>query len=255
MIDHASVSASVVPTKHAGVDYRIFSAELSRKRNSRLYLEIGVQGGLHLSTISTEHAIGVDPEFQLSTNVVANKRTVELHHTTSDAYFAGAGHPTKFSGRLDLAFLDGFHTFEFLLRDFFNTEKIAKRNALIAMHDCLPLTAEMADRDESRSYVRGQSTAFPGFWTGDVWKVVPILRKYRPELRVVCVDCPPTGLVCVSALDPASPVLEERYLAIVDEFRRVPNDLAAIAALYRDNPLVSSGDILRGQDHSLYFRV
>lgn len=255
MTDHASGLAPVVPIRHGGVDYQFFSAELSRKRSSRLYLEIGVQSGLHLSTISTEHAIGVDPAFNLSVNVAANKRVVELHQTTSDAYFAGSGHPSALGARLDLAFLDGFHTFEFLLRDFYNTEKIAARNALVVMHDCLPLNAEMADRDEIRSYARGEGTAFPGHWTGDVWKVVPILRKHRPDLKIVCVDCPPTGLVCITGLDPTSTALEERYLAIVDEFRRLPNDADAIAALYRDNPVLRSGDILHGQDHSLYFRA
>lgn len=244
-----------IPLEHAGIDYKCFTSQLSRKRECRLYLEIGVQNGIHLSMIAAERAIGVDPDFRLSANVMVGKGRLDLHQATSDAFFAGPGHPSTLDDRFDLAFLDGFHTFEFLLRDFYNAEKVATRGALIVMHDCLPLNAEMADRDEGRAYARGENTAFPRHWTGDVWKVVPILRAHRPDLRIVCVDCPPTGLVCVTELDPASTVLESRYLDIVDEFRRVPNDLAAIASLYRDNPLVRSADVLSSLDHSLYFRV
>jgi len=35
------------------------------------------------------------------------------------------------------------------------------------------------------------------FWTGDVWKIVPALIKFRPDLRVFTIACPPTGLTVV----------------------------------------------------------
>jgi hypothetical protein len=45
-----------------------------------------------------------------------------------------------------------------------------------------------------------------------------ILRKYRPDLRLLILDCPPTGLVACTRLDPGSDVLSQNYHAIIDEF-------------------------------------
>jgi hypothetical protein len=50
-----------------------------------------------------------------------------------------------------------------------------------------------------------------------VWKLLPILREYRPDLRLHVLDCPPTGLVAITRLDPASSVLADCYDDIVDQ--------------------------------------
>ena len=56
-----------------------------------------------------------------------------------------------------------------------------------------------------------------GPWTGDVWKLIPILQSWRPDLTVTVLDCQPTGLVCISGLDPSNRVLSENYDRIVAE--------------------------------------
>ncbi len=33
------------------------------------------------------------------------------------------------------------------------------------------------------------------YWTGDVWKLIPILQRYRPDLQLTLFDAPPSGLV------------------------------------------------------------
>jgi hypothetical protein len=48
-------------------------------------------------------------------------------------------------------------------------------------------------------------------WTGDVWKMVPCLGKYRPDLSLLIVDTNPTGLLLVSGLDPLNRVLSSAY--------------------------------------------
>ena len=45
----------------------------------------------------------------------------------------------------DIAFLDGMHRAEYLLRDFMNTERFSHERTLILLHDCLPVNARMAD--------------------------------------------------------------------------------------------------------------
>jgi hypothetical protein len=60
--------------------------------------------------------------------------------------------------------------------------------------------------------------AYKNMWTGDVWKLVPILHRWRPDLEIRCLDCPPTGLVLCTNLDPASTVLADAYNKILAEW-------------------------------------
>ncbi|MCJ2080661.1 class I SAM-dependent methyltransferase [Methylobacterium sp. J-090] len=249
----AGDSTHPLPDNHHGLHYMAFMAHISRARDSRRYLEIGVSQGHLLSHIHTETAIAVDPSFQISFNVSENKKAVTLIQAPSDTFFAEYDYEALANGTLDLAFLDGMHTFEYLLRDFYNTEAISSNRTLIVMHDCMPLNAEMADRDQKRSAETGVSTRFPYHWTGDVWKIIPILQTYRPDLRVIYVDCPPTGLVCVTNLDPHSSILKDCYFQIVDEFRALKNDLDAIGAMYRGIEITSSAVITNDHDLTLYF--
>ena len=146
------------------------------------------------------------------------------------------------------------HTFEYLLRDFMNTERFGTRRSLIAKHDCLPLDEIMTIRHIGEWQQRMPGTAYQGWWTGDVWKLIPILQKYRPDVRVYCIDCAPTGLVLITNLDPSSSVLEDRYLDIVDEFSNVPNSKEQIAEMYSSIKIYHSAPFLQDFDHSLYFR-
>lgn len=84
---------------------------------------------------------------------------------------------------------------------------------MILLHDCVPYGPRMTTRDLSR---------LPnGSWTGDVWKLIPILQAYRPDLTLTVLDCRPTGIVCVSGLDPESRVLPKAYDRIVADWAAV----------------------------------
>jgi len=106
-----------------------------------------------------------------------------------------------------MVFLDGLHRFEFLLRDFINVERFCHKGSIVLLHDCLPYNVEITAR-----------ALIDGDWAGDVCKILPILKKYRPDLRIHLLDCPPTGLVACTQLDPHSNILAENYYRIVDEF-------------------------------------
>jgi hypothetical protein len=99
------------------------------------------------------------------------------------------------------------------LRDFMNTEAQSRAEGVILMHDCSPYDHAMTGRDHSGR--RGMA------WTGDVWKLLPILKEHRPDLKVQVLDCASTGLVAVTNLDPGNRVLRERYEAIVAAYREV----------------------------------
>ncbi len=171
------------------------------------YLEIGVQEGKSLR-LSSANTVGVDPEPKFSPNDWDKASSLYLFAETSDDFFANK-HLDDIGCRFQLAFLDGMHLYEFLLRDFFNTERYMDPSGVIVLHDCLPWSENMAHRD--RSQVDGPS------WTGDVWKVVPILKKFRPDLSVRILDAAPTGLVVIDSLDPNSTVLADKYDQILAE--------------------------------------
>ena len=225
-----------VPEWFTGQYYTEFLSEICRQRNVLSYLEIGVMHGDSLAGIVCSTAIGVDPCFLLTKDVTKGKAALHLYQTTSDRFFAEIDARLVIGGDLEMAFLDGLHAFEVLLRDFSNTEAICSPASLIAIHDCMPLAPEMIDRNLAAGVPDGP---YKGYWTGDVWKIVPILRKYRPDLTVALVDCPPTGLVLVTGLDPTSRILQVQYDAIVREFEPVPNDAASMQRLYQENAVVS----------------
>lgn len=251
----AAAAAALFPGPHRGDYYISVLKRLSQIRAVKRYLEIGVCTGESFAQIVAERAVGVDPGFRLSHNVAAGKTEVRLFQMPSDAFFAEVDVTEVLGGPLDFAFLDGMHQFEYLLRDFYNTERVASPRGLIALHDCLPLAEPMLLRDSQEAVRLSRETPYNGWWTGDVWKVVAILAKYRPDLRIVCVDAPPTGLVFVSNLDPGSDSLRRDYCRIVDEFAAVPNTAEGLAAFYARTPLVPTARILSGFDHSLYFRA
>lgn len=175
----------------------------------RTYLEIGVDEGRSIIlALPRTRAIGIDPAPQIRFPLSA--RTA-VRAVTSDDYFATHDVLSDFEGLpIDLAFIDGMHHFEFALRDFINIEKRCSPESTILIHDCYPLDRITAGRE------RYYSTC--PFWSGDIWRVILALRKYRPDLRIHTVATAPTGLGVVRGLDPYSRILEQRYDAIVSEF-------------------------------------
>ena len=193
-------------------DYLSVLTRLHAMLRPETYLEIGSRTGDSLRLASCA-SVAVDPEFSISEDVVGAKPSCHFFQMTSDRFFERHAPEQVLGSKVELAFLDGLHLAEFLLRDFMNTERACKPNSVVVMHDCLPSDILMACRNEGDD---GRSRSlFPGWWTGDVWKAVWALQTFRPDLRVVAIDTPPTGLVCVTNLDPGSRVLQERYGAVV----------------------------------------
>jgi hypothetical protein len=167
------------------------------------YLEIGIRHGDSLALARSTSA-GIDPDYRLKVELPDE---VALFRETSDEYFdrpdpleALGGRPVAFS------FIDGLHLAEFALRDFINVERHADWTSVIVFDDIFPRTVEEASRDR-------QTRA----WTGDVYKVLEVLARHRPDLSLLRVDTEPTGLLLVLGLDPASTVLADRYDDIVAE--------------------------------------
>jgi hypothetical protein len=243
-----------IPNIHSGHAYYDFMSLLSQRRSVKRYLEIGVNEGKLMSYIHADIAVGVDPEFVLSSNVAAHKQETHLIRKSSDSFFKDVDFHSAFGGPPELCFLDGFHNFDFLLRDFMNAESICGPTSLICMHDCLPLDEIMATRSYGAWSAATIGTKFQGSWTGDVWKIIPILQRYRPDLKLVMASAPPTGVVCVTNLKPDDTTLRANYLNIVKEYSKISNNRAAIEGLYGSIEITQTADILNEMDHTLYFQ-
>jgi hypothetical protein len=134
---------------------------------------------------------------------------------TSDDFFAHHDASRYLGGPADLAFIDGLHHFEFALRDFMNCEAHCRFGGAVVLHDCIPLDFAMARR--LRSLENGEFEPVTFAWAGDVWRVIRVLAKWRPELRIVLLDARPTGLAVVTGLDAASHVLRDNMAQILAE--------------------------------------
>jgi hypothetical protein len=205
---------------HSGMLYIDKIADTANAANT--YFEIGTYNGASLAPIHCA-SIAVDPEFRLTENVMVGKRVCHLYQETSDDFFASYDPKSILGNPIDTAFLDGMHLYEFLLRDFINIEKHCRPDSTIFLHDCLPPTFEMTNRDGKAATLN-----YKDYWTGDVWKVIPILQKYRPDLKLTFFDCPPTGLVAITNLDPGSSILSARYEQAVSEAAEGPRDMSTL---------------------------
>ena len=197
-----------------GRPYYHLLGRIHRHLKPRTYVEIGVCcGDAIVLADKSEVCIGIDPAPNIR---VVLPRLAKIYKMTSDAFFVDKSLTAQLRKTpVDLAFIDGMHRFEFALRDFINLERYSKRDATILVHDCRPL-----DRATS---TREQNTAF---WTGDVWKLVVCLKKYRPDLQIRTADAAPAGLTIIRGLDPESATLSSRLREIEEEF--VPQDFDQI---------------------------
>lgn len=227
--------------RHRGVNYLDFLGALSASLAPTSYLEIGTNAGASLSRFSCD-AICIDPEFKCQHSPIGPRKRALFFQMGSDEFFDRHAMHAIFPEGLDIAFLDGMHHFEFLLRDLMHTERWCHERSLILLHDCLPVNFRMTDRDWLADEQEDSSTR--GWWTGDVWRLLPALQRYRPDLRVLFLDCPPTGLVVIDNLDPHSDVLRRSYEAIVDEFLSIELSFYGLHKLWSLFPTLDSRKII-----------
>jgi hypothetical protein len=172
---------------------------LHEKIRPRTYLEIGIRTGRSM-VLSRCRSIGVDPLFKIDNPIHCD---VQLIKATSDDFFAGDNPLAHFEGvPVDLAFIDGMHLSDFALRDFIHIEPFMADTGVVVLDDVLPRNGLEAARDRKTEP-----------WTGDVYKVVEILRRRRPDLVVLLVNTAPTGTAVVVGVDQASAILKDAYAA------------------------------------------
>nr|WP_228768626.1 class I SAM-dependent methyltransferase [Mycolicibacterium malmesburyense] len=169
------------------------------ERTDPVYLEIGVGFGVALRRISADQKIAVDPAFRLSSRyrgqAEAKARATHYFETASDSFFETE---SAFLGErpIDVALIDGLHTYKQVVRDVENTLRFLKDDGVIVLHDCNPARAMIACPATSYAdfcaqsrwrKILGRVMYLP--WSGDVWKAIVHLRSTRDDLRIAVLDC------------------------------------------------------------------
>lgn len=132
--------------------------------------------------------------------------------------------------RFDVASIDGRHGLARALRDFADAEGRSHRGGIIVVAGIDPGPPENGDlgragNDES---------------AGDGWRIVPVLRRHRPDLELWTFgrgEVSPAGALVVGNLDPANRTLDL-------EFGRIVADGLAIPAPDSREPVVGHGNAL-----------
>ncbi|MDZ4758789.1 MAG: class I SAM-dependent methyltransferase [Bacteroidota bacterium] len=159
------------------------------------YLEIGTEKGFSLLPIKCKNKISVDPFYKIKLRtklkwlikIPANFNN-KYFEETSDDFFDKRKKVLQDFGSIDIAFLDGLHTFEASLNDVLNSLKYLNPKGIIIMHDCFPphKAAGLPTRDFPRDDEQ-QVEGWTGEWCGDVWKTIVYLRTNLSEHLDVCV--------------------------------------------------------------------
>jgi Macrocin-O-methyltransferase (TylF)/Methyltransferase domain len=175
------------------MDYLSALSLLHQTLTPTSYVEIGCRLGRSLSLARCE-SVAIDPDFEIRADLRAPTR---LFRQTSDDFFAAHDLETLIGGKLDLAFVDGMHRAEFVLRDILNLEKHAAHHSVIVLDDVLPEQIEWTSRERLTQ-----------IWTGDVYKVIPFLRKHRPDLTIRVFEIKMKGMAIITGLNPGDMTLQ-----------------------------------------------
>lgn len=179
-----------------GMEYQEALRRAHATLRPRNYVEIGCRIGDSLA-LSRSPSIAIDPEFEIKRPLEAPTR---LYRTTSDEFFRTHDVRALLGEAVDFAFIDGLHHAEVALRDFMNLERNSSRFGVIAIDDVLPNDMSLAGRERKTRD-----------WFGDVYRLVPVLQRFRPDLAIDVFDVEQKGFCLVSRLDPDSRVLAEAY--------------------------------------------
>ena len=187
------------------INYLNFFKSLHNQLKPVNYFEIGVRKGNSLS-LATCQKIAIDPEADINLNDYENLKFFKM---TSDHFFCNHSNVIDTNG-IDLAFIDGMHLFEFVLRDFINIENHAHSNTVVIIDDIFP------NNEIQSSRIRKSQV-----WTGDVWKIIPCLMHYRKDLRMTMLNTSPTGLLLISNLKPKNQILTNNYNPIIRKYKEI----------------------------------
>lgn len=226
ILDQSS-SAIISDTQNSQImmRYEVIQHVIDRIKG-KVYLEIGVDSGKSFINTRAAKKIGVDPvptpqlvdqalescnieylglstaaplkstELTLAASIkkpvaqMDSNESMQLFYSTSDAFFKNNAAPLFCTEKIDVAFVDGLHTYEQTTQDVLNVLGHLKDDGIILIHDCNPPTATSALPATSWNEVAQMALpGWDGMWCGDVWKTIVHLRSTRDDLNIFVLDC------------------------------------------------------------------
>lgn len=152
-----------------------YAARHLAARSESVYLEIGVRFGDSFHAMKADKKIAVDP---VRTDAMLDLgQRDEFFQCDSDTFFEEHASRLLAATLIDVALVDGLHTFEQAYRDVWNLRRFMSPDGLILLDDCNPPTAE-----------RASETPIDGLWNGSVWKVLPLLKPHINASHLHTID-------------------------------------------------------------------
>ena len=140
--------------------------------HAQSYLEIGVDQGDCFCRVRVPMKVGVDPVPPRPAVVRETGRPgTSYFATTSDGFFADHAPQVLVHG-VDVALIDGLHTYAQTYQDIINVLGYLNPGGMILVHDCLPTSPAQALPAENHAQAWAQNGPdWDGCWTGDTWSV------------------------------------------------------------------------------------
>jgi len=208
--DHGRAAQAAFP----GPNYLEWLRWLHDRLRPRWYCEIGVEYGRSFELIRPEtQAVGIDPVPRIERPPTSRAKLFPMR--SDDFFLAGSANTVLGDERFDFGFIDGLHVFDQVVRDFVHLERFSRADAVIAIHDVLPLCEDVATPLRRTL-----------FWTGDAFRALLVLAELRPDLRVAAIPCFPSGLALITGLNPQNVTDTSAYAAAVAAWDLVAFDVA-----------------------------
>ncbi|GDX52855.1 hypothetical protein LBMAG27_19020 [Bacteroidota bacterium] len=156
------------------------------------YLEIGVFDGRTFLEVKAKRKHAVDPSMKISNRYKFHSIRYDFKnlmnkyfHQTSDAYFESQQKKLE-QNKIDVAFIDGLHTYTQTLMDVKNVLIHLNTKGIIVMHDCSPPTK--ASGWPANSLENAITLNIPDFkneWCGDSWKAIHHLIEWNKKFNAL----------------------------------------------------------------------
>jgi hypothetical protein len=214
---------------------------------ARTYLEIGVDEGQSFCAIKAPVKLGVDPVApRPAVALEMTKRGVTYFQQTSDVFFAESA-PMALPSGVDVAFIDGLHTYGQTFRDIKNVLQHLNPGGVILVHDCLPASVEEARVAESYDEAwRLNGGGWSGLWTGDGWKAIVAVRAGHAPGHGFVMRCDHGVGVVYKSVEPALLMLSASEIDRL-EYGALAADPERLLGLSRPNRLRSVISRLRSE--------
>lgn len=184
---------------------------LFNRMNPKLFVTIGDRARYVQCVPQPILGLGVDPWPLMSLKSLPPNQ--QVYPVTSDYFF----HSPYMIKELhpDIIMITGFHRFEQVLRDVMFAEKLCYNKSVILIDNTAPTSQDDIDRADITASAHQ---------TGDVFKLIPIFKKYRPEMKISTLIDVDRGVTIFENLDESSHILQHALVQAVEDVIDIPYD-------------------------------